>query len=139
MYTPDYKMVGDGKYVGAIKENNKVILISNEKKNSAADALRHAEEYIREYYLQERKNKVMNYRALFWVAVMLTVFLFFVNAATPKLTEIGMILSVLPCVVSVISCMCFGIMWSVAYQQYNDIIDSFDSVVANYFENKKTL
>lgn len=137
MYTPDYKMVGDNQYVGIIKENNKTIMMSNTKKKSATDALRHAEAYIHEHYMHELNDKTLKCKYSCIIFMMLTVFVFLRNLLIPTVTNVVVILSAVAGSVMAVISACFGVLWWSSYCEYRTLVESYEVIQPNFFDREK--
>ena len=134
MYTPDYKMVGDNRYVGIIKENNKTIMMSNVKKKSATEALRHAEAYIHEHYMHEMNDKALKCKYSCIIFVMLTVFMLLRSLLIPTVTDVVIVLSAVAGVALAVISACFGVLWWTSYYEYRTLIESYDVLPPSFFD-----
>ena len=134
MYTPDYKMVGDNQYVGIIKENNKTIMMSNAKKKSATEALRHAEAYIHEHYMHEMNDKMQRCKYSCILFVALTVFVFLRSLLIPTVTNVVVILSAVAGSVLAVISACFGVLWWTSYYEYRTLVESYDVLPPSFFD-----
>ena len=134
MYTPDYKMVGDNQYVGIIKEKNKTIMMSNVKKKSATEALRHAEAYIHEHYMHELNDKALKCKYSCIIFVLLTVFVFLRSLLIPVVTNVVVVLSAVAGSVLAVISACFGVLWWTSYYEYRTLVESYDVLPPSFFD-----
>ena len=134
MYTPDYKMVGDNQYVGIIKENNKTIMMSNAKKKSATEALRHAEAYIHEHYMHEMNDKMLRCKYSCIIFVVLTVFVFLRSLLIPTVTDVVIVLSAVAGVALAVISAYFGVLWWTSYYEYRTLVESYDVLPPSFFD-----
>ena len=134
MYTPDYKMVGDNQYVGIIKENNKTIMMSNAKKKSATEALRHAEAYIHEHYMHEMNDKMLRCKYSCILFVALTVFVFLRSLLIPVVTNVVVVLSAVAGSVLALISACFGVLWWTSYYECRTLVESYDIIPQSFFD-----
>lgn len=134
MYTPDYKMVGDNQYVGIIKENNKTIMMSNAKKKSAIEALRHAEAYIHEHYMHEMNDKMLRCKYSCIIFMMLTIFVFLRSLLIPVVTNVVIVLSAVAGSVLAVISACFGVLWWTSCYEYRTLVESYDIIPPSFFD-----